>query len=143
MVYRTSILGLARRIAAELDPEKIIHFGSYATGKPSPDSDVDLPVILPFKERPLRQSAEREEAAVALRIAGGIRKRAKGDVGDPRTSELTPPGARLAPSLRAAGGGLRRVLLASLDRPPLCLWSAASPCSPGAERDLALFADRP
>jgi predicted nucleotidyltransferase len=34
------------RLAAKLQPEKIILFGSYAYGKPTPDSDVDLLVIL-------------------------------------------------------------------------------------------------
>ena len=35
-------------VAREFRPEKIILFGSYAYGKPTPDSDVDLLVILPF-----------------------------------------------------------------------------------------------
>lgn len=35
-----------KRIAEELDPEKIILFGSYAYGAPTPDSDVDLLVIM-------------------------------------------------------------------------------------------------
>jgi len=43
------------KIAATLHPEKIILFGSYAYGKPTPDSDVDLLIILntelPPKER--------------------------------------------------------------------------------------------
>ena len=34
------------RIARELHPEKIILFGSYAYGKPTIDSDVDLLVIM-------------------------------------------------------------------------------------------------
>lgn len=34
-----------RRIAESLHPEKIILFGSYAYGKPTPDSDVDLLVV--------------------------------------------------------------------------------------------------
>lgn len=34
------------RIASELKPEKIILFGSYAYGTPTPDSDVDLLVIM-------------------------------------------------------------------------------------------------
>lgn len=33
------------RIVEALDPEKIILFGSYAYGSPTPDSDVDLLVI--------------------------------------------------------------------------------------------------
>ena len=35
-----------KRIVTELKPEKIILFGSYAYGKPTPDSDVDLFVIM-------------------------------------------------------------------------------------------------
>ena len=38
-----------RRIAKELRPDKIIWFGSYAYGTPTPDSDVDLLVVM---ERP-------------------------------------------------------------------------------------------
>ena len=34
------------RIVQELHPEKIILFGSYANGNPTPDSDVDLLVIM-------------------------------------------------------------------------------------------------
>ena len=43
------------KIAGALKPEKIILFGSFAYGKPTPDSDVDLLIILktelPPKER--------------------------------------------------------------------------------------------
>jgi predicted nucleotidyltransferase len=35
-----------KRIVSELKPEKIILFGSYAYGNPTPDSDVDLLVII-------------------------------------------------------------------------------------------------
>jgi predicted nucleotidyltransferase len=34
-----------KRLAAALKPEKIILFGSYAYGNPSPDSDVDLLIV--------------------------------------------------------------------------------------------------
>jgi predicted nucleotidyltransferase len=34
------------RIVSELKPEKIILYGSYAYGNPTPDSDVDLLVIM-------------------------------------------------------------------------------------------------
>jgi predicted nucleotidyltransferase len=34
------------RIVTELKPEKIILFGSYAYGNPTPDSDVDLLIIM-------------------------------------------------------------------------------------------------
>jgi len=35
-----------QRIVQELHPEKIVLFGSYAYGNPTPDSDVDLLVIM-------------------------------------------------------------------------------------------------
>jgi predicted nucleotidyltransferase len=48
------------RIARSLHPEKIILFGSYAYGAPTPDSDVDLLVIMetsaPLPERYLAVS---------------------------------------------------------------------------------------
>ncbi len=34
------------RLVSELKPEKIILFGSYAYGNPTPDSDVDLLIIM-------------------------------------------------------------------------------------------------
>jgi predicted nucleotidyltransferase len=37
---------VVQRLVAALQPEKIILFGSYGYGKPTPDSDVDLLVIL-------------------------------------------------------------------------------------------------
>jgi len=39
----------ARKIAAQINPEKIILFGSFAYGQPTPDSDVDLLVIVKGK----------------------------------------------------------------------------------------------
>jgi uncharacterized protein len=34
------------RLVSELKPEKIILFGSYAYGMPTPDSDVDLLIVM-------------------------------------------------------------------------------------------------
>jgi uncharacterized protein len=44
---------IVRRIVTALHPEKIVLFGSYAYGKPSGDSDVDLLVILETHARPV------------------------------------------------------------------------------------------
>ena len=43
---------VVRQIAEKFHPQKIILFGSYARGKPRPESDVDLLVVMdtPFKE---------------------------------------------------------------------------------------------
>ena len=38
--------GAVRRIVEALNPERIVLFGSYAYGTPTPDSDVDLLVVL-------------------------------------------------------------------------------------------------
>ena len=38
---------VTQRIVAELDPDEIILFGSYACGEPDPDSDLDICVIVP------------------------------------------------------------------------------------------------
>ncbi|MBI5762862.1 MAG: nucleotidyltransferase domain-containing protein [Planctomycetes bacterium] len=46
------IQAFARRIAKEFKPKRIILFGSYAYGKPTRDSDVDLLIIMPYKGRP-------------------------------------------------------------------------------------------
>lgn len=35
-----------KRLVFELKPEKIILFGSYAYGNPTPDSDVDLLIVM-------------------------------------------------------------------------------------------------
>ena len=43
--------GAIERIVSHLNPEKIILFGSYAYGNPTPDSDVDLLVIMRTKAK--------------------------------------------------------------------------------------------
>jgi uncharacterized protein len=42
----------AQKIVDEVDPEKIILFGSFAYGEPTPDSDVDLFIVMKTKLRP-------------------------------------------------------------------------------------------
>ncbi|HYT87078.1 MAG TPA: nucleotidyltransferase domain-containing protein [Gemmataceae bacterium] len=47
----TAIRRFARQIAERFQPEKIILFGSYAYGTPHNESDVDLLVIMPVRDR--------------------------------------------------------------------------------------------
>jgi predicted nucleotidyltransferase len=61
-----TIQELITRIAAEFQPRRIILFGSYAYGRPRPDSDVDLLVIM---ETRLRESEQ------ALRIRRSVNPR--------------------------------------------------------------------
>ena len=58
MVDEQSIRKLCDHIVREFQPERIILFGSYAYGNPTPDSDVDLLVVLPFAGKNLRKSLE-------------------------------------------------------------------------------------
>ncbi|MDX2029821.1 MAG: nucleotidyltransferase domain-containing protein [Blastocatellia bacterium] len=50
------ITDLCRRIADEFKPEKIILFGSHAYGTPTPDSDLDLLVVMPVEGPPVEQA---------------------------------------------------------------------------------------
>jgi predicted nucleotidyltransferase len=43
---------MTQRIVERFAPEKIILFGSAARGEMTPDSDVDLLIIMPFSGRP-------------------------------------------------------------------------------------------
>lgn len=49
---------LVRRIAERFQPERIILFGSYAYGKPRPESDVDLLVVMDTPMREMQQAVE-------------------------------------------------------------------------------------
>ena len=50
------IRAVASQIAKDFKPKKIILFGSYARGKPRPESDVDLLVIMNTPLREVEQS---------------------------------------------------------------------------------------
>jgi len=58
MVSEHDIQALADKIAREFHPEKIILFGSHARGDASPDSDVDLLVIMDSGQHPSRTAAD-------------------------------------------------------------------------------------
>jgi len=58
MVAMRKIDAVCRRIAREFKPERIVLFGSHATGHPTADSDVDLLVVLPHKGKAVEKSVE-------------------------------------------------------------------------------------
>ena len=62
MIPRRAIKQLTDQIVRRFKPKKIILFGSYAYGKPTPDSDVDLLVIMPYNRRKGRMSLRILEA---------------------------------------------------------------------------------
>ena len=53
---RAQIRQLCTRIAREFKPEKIILFGSHAYGQPTPESDLDVMVVMQFEGDPLEQA---------------------------------------------------------------------------------------
>jgi len=53
-----TIQELVRQIADEFHPARIFLFGSYAYGKPRPESDVDLLVVMETSQRETRQALQ-------------------------------------------------------------------------------------
>lgn len=62
MISRHAIRKFANEVARHYKPVRIILFGSYAYGRPTPNSDVDLLVVMPCKGRSL-------DAALDVRLA--------------------------------------------------------------------------
>lgn len=56
MVAMNRITEFGKRIGRQFGASRVILFGSYAGGKPTADSDVDLLVIADFKGRSVDQS---------------------------------------------------------------------------------------
>ncbi|MGF1519881.1 MAG: nucleotidyltransferase domain-containing protein [Nodosilinea sp.] len=57
---QTALDTIKARLVQQFQPLKIILFGSQATGRATPESDIDLLVVLP-------QVASKRQAAVAMR----------------------------------------------------------------------------
>ena len=47
-----------KQIIDQFSPKKVVLFGSYAYGRPTPDSDVDLLVIMESNKRPVERAVE-------------------------------------------------------------------------------------
>jgi uncharacterized protein len=58
MVGESEIRDFVGRIVEEFAPQRVILFGSYARGDANPDSDVDLLVIMPTKNRTTQQALD-------------------------------------------------------------------------------------
>lgn len=46
MIKKETIGGIVKKIKRQINPQKIILFGSYAWGKPTEDSDLDLFLVM-------------------------------------------------------------------------------------------------
>ena len=100
-VTRRQIAAAARHIAREFNPEKIILFGSYAYGKPTPDSDVDLLVIMkdrlpwPKQETAIYKSFNRYPFAMDIIVETPKELARKIRSGDPFACEINQQGQTL------------------------------------------------
>lgn len=65
MISRPAIRKFANEVARRFKPVRIILFGSYAYGKPTLDSDVDLLVVMPCKGRSLDAALDVRRAVAA------------------------------------------------------------------------------
>ena len=52
------IKDVGRQIAREFHPQRVVLFGSHASGNADVDSDIDLLVVMPFKGKSAVKSAE-------------------------------------------------------------------------------------
>ena len=58
MVDTRQIEAVVKRLVAQFHPERVILFGSYAYGEPTPDSDIDLMVIMQHEGVAARKAAD-------------------------------------------------------------------------------------
>jgi predicted nucleotidyltransferase len=87
MIETQKIHELCDRIVKYYQPTKIILFGSYAYGRPTEDSDVDMLIIMPFEGRGAHKSAEiatvtHPHFAVDLLVRTPEQVKARLDLGD-------------------------------------------------------------
>jgi len=97
MISRAEIRSFTDQIVRLFHPEKVILFGSYAYGKPTADSDVDLMVIMPHRG-PSAKAATRIRLAcprdfpmdLIVRTPAEVRRRL--GMGDQFLREITSKG---------------------------------------------------
>lgn len=58
MDAQAQIKKLCKQIVDKFQPQKVILFGSYAYGKPTYDSDIDLMVVMPYEGNELEKMVE-------------------------------------------------------------------------------------
>jgi len=79
MVTLGEIRQLSDTIVREFRPERVILFGSYASGTAREDSDIDLLVVMPFRGNRVRKAVEILDK-IKTRAAVDLMVRTPGDV---------------------------------------------------------------
>ena len=99
-ISRPKIRKFARQVAKQFNPHKIILFGSYAYGKPTEDSDVDILVIMSFKGRNPEKATEiwmatKPEFPIDIMVRKPAEIKARLKMGDCFFREITEKGIAL------------------------------------------------
>ena len=97
MVRRKIIRDFGQQIGHEFGARKVVLFGSYANGRPSADSDVDILVILPFEGKSIHQSVRmrmqlRPQFPLDLIVRTPEQVRRRLEMGDPFMREVLEEG---------------------------------------------------
>src|SRR5437868_10502023 len=88
MVTMREIRRAAHAIARLCRPQRIVLFGSYAYGRPSEDSDVDLLVLMNGSR--LDERAVRVREAIGGGASAGGQARGRGSAGAGESAEIEP-----------------------------------------------------
>jgi uncharacterized protein len=106
MVKRSQIKAFVAQLTEQFKPQSVVLFGSYAYGKPTDDSDVDLLVVMPHPGHSVEQAAKirsRIKAGFAMdlivRSPEELERRL--DMGDVFIQEIIPKGVPLYVASRA------------------------------------------
>jgi predicted nucleotidyltransferase len=68
-IPKRAIQAVVKQIVAQFQPDRIILFGSYAYGKPRPESDVDLLVVM---DTPLSETEQAVEICQSIPYHFGL-----------------------------------------------------------------------
>lgn len=94
---KKEISELCRQIVEACHPQKVVLFGSYAYGKPTEDSDVDVMVVMPFEGHPAYQAGKirsqiQTPLAVDLLVRTPSQIEERIGMGDPFMQEIIEQG---------------------------------------------------
>ena len=105
MIETKKIRAFVAALVREFRPQRVVLFGSYAAGKPRPDSDIDLLVVMPHRGVGAEQAARIRQRIhpgfpldLVVRSPAAIRRRLK--MGDGFIREILETGK----VLHEAGG---------------------------------------
>lgn len=100
MIDMQKIHDFSEEVVSKFRPERIVLFGSYAYGKPSPDSDVDVLIIIPFEGKNPEKATEiwlatKPDFPVDLMVRKPEEIQKRLALGDPLIQEILQKGTSL------------------------------------------------